>query len=160
MKPSQVNNPLLMHVIEARRKLGLNNPRLADFLGCSVRTIYRHHRTGGFFMQEHYQALIRALHPIDRPLTAQIAQLTRHDLVAMGLETAVSVGPAPSKARPEHADAVVYAAADALGLPPRQARPAVLAVFARATELGLDLPGLASLFAAERPAPKGSSSPS
>ncbi len=50
-----------------------------------------------------------------------------------------SVHPAPAPSSPAAADSVVCAAADAMNLPPRALRPALLAAFKRAHTLGLSV---------------------
>ncbi len=134
-------------VFQARRLIAYTNREFAELQGVSIRTVIRHQREGGVASPFRYEPIIRAVYPKDRALAAKLAAATGHDLVTLGLE---GQAPVPPKLRPEHADAVVYAAADALGLAPRQVRPAVLAAFARAGELGLDLRELAAAFAAER----------
>ena len=148
--------------LEACRRLSLNNRALADFLGCSVRTVVRHNSSGGFSGLANAVKIIRALHPTDPEFASELAASYGQTLVALGLEPDPRIlpppvapvepsHPAPLTARSEHADAVVCAAADALNLPPSAVRPAVAAAFARAHELGVGLDTLAPLLAVTRP---------
>jgi hypothetical protein len=150
--------PLREITRQACRVLSLNNRELAEYVGISVRTVQRHISSGGIWHPMHHQILIRGLYAKDRPLAAEYAAALGTSLVALGLESPLRA-PAPSvapseiaPARPEQGDAVVYAAADALGMAPKAARPAVVAAFARAAELGIELAALGKLFSAERTA--------
>jgi hypothetical protein len=56
--------------------------------------------------------------------------------------------PEPKRALSEHADSVVYAAADALELPPKAVRPAIVAAFRPAQKLRLSVEALLPALAA------------
>jgi hypothetical protein len=118
---------------------------LAKLLGCSRRTVQRNSRTGGLSQRAHYETLIKAVHPKNPDLAAALALARNTTLAELGL---VQPRQAPDPTRPEHADSVVYAAADVLRLPPSDVRPAVAAAFAKAVEHGVTLEGLARLLGA------------
>ena len=81
--------------------------------------------------------LAAAVFPRDPQLAAQLAQAAGATLQQLGLVPA-SPAPAPPMAKPPHlVDTVVCAAAEALGVPPPAVRPALLAAFQRAREVGL-----------------------
>ncbi|MHB8416562.1 MAG: hypothetical protein ACYDCL_00700 [Myxococcales bacterium] len=113
--------------------------QLARLLGCSVRTVYRNVGTGGLGGPHHHHALIRATHATNPALAHEYATAIGTSLDALGLATPALP---PTATRPEHADAVVYAAADVLQLAPSAVRPAIAAAFARAHELQLSVAGL------------------
>ena len=96
----------------ARRETGTwTEPSLAEFLGCSRRTVQRHLSEGGLSQERHYALLIKAVHPKNPELARQLAAARGTTLEALGL-TPPAAPPDPT--RPEHADSVVYAAADVL----------------------------------------------
>ena len=113
-------------VRQARRETGTwTDGDLAKLLGCSRSTIQRNRHTAGLSRDVHYRLLIQAVHPKNPKLAAQIASARGLGLQQLGL---TPPAPAPDPTRPEHADAVVYAAADVLQLPPSAVRPAVAAL--------------------------------
>lgn len=112
---------------------------LATFLGCSRRTVQRHIHLGGLSQERHYHALIRAVHPKNPGLAAQLASARNTSLVELGL---AAPAPPPDTTRPADWDSVVCAAADVLQLPPSAVRPAVAAALAKALELEVTIAGL------------------
>ncbi len=87
--------------------------------------------------------MARMVDPHDAALATQLAQAAGQSLVSLGLvkpppppEPAPPPGPPPAAAE-DLVDAIVCAAAEAINLPPRDVRPALLAAFARARRLGL-----------------------
>jgi hypothetical protein len=136
----------------ARREAGVwSDGDLATLLGCSRRTIQRNSDTAGLSRDEHYGILIRAAHPKNPELAAQLARARHTTLEELGLERPA---PPPDPTRPEHADSVVYAAADVLQLPPSAVRPAIAAAFAKAREHGVTIDGLARHLSGGNPTPK------
>ena len=133
-------------VLDARRASNTwTAPALAKLIGCSVRTVHRYAPTGGVFYPDHHAALIRAVHPNDPTLAAEYAAAVGSSLDALGLGAA-PVSAADTKA--EHADLVVYAAADVLDLSPKKVRPALAAAFAKAAQLRVPVEGLVRHLAA------------
>ncbi|MHB1845965.1 MAG: hypothetical protein ACYCWW_14160 [Deltaproteobacteria bacterium] len=151
-----MNGNLAGLVLQATKVLGMNQRDLATFLGVSVRTVQRHAYAGGIGYPSEYEKLLRALYPKDPALAGQIAHAIGRDLTAMGISPPPQPAPAPQPAplpprpavRPEHVDAVLCAAADAIGVLPRDARPMVAAIFARVRDLGpLDVDALVARLA-------------
>ena len=148
-------------VLAAKQTLHLTNQEMAQRLGMSLRTFQRNIATGGLRDDEDVETLVRAVHPKDPALAAKLAQASGRSVEAMGLVPAATrpasshdgatgcQHPILAAARSEHADAVVYAAADALEVAPGAIRAAVAAAFTRAHELGVSLETLAPLLAAK-----------
>jgi hypothetical protein len=126
-------------VWQARKQVAYTNGDFAKLTGVSKRTVERHSHNGGISFNDQTHRLIAAVHPQDPQLASQLADAAGTTLAALGLKAA----PSASDARPEHADSVLVAAANALALPPEAVRPAVAAAFSRALALGVSLHGLA-----------------
>lgn len=105
--------------------------------------------------------LAAKVHPVDPTLAADIAAAGGSSLEALGLVEAPSAPaappPAPALPPPEATfspprdrvvDSIVCAAADAMDMLPRQIRPALLAAFTRARELGIAIGDVESALAA------------
>ena len=132
---------------EARRVLGFGSQtELAEALGYSRRTGQRWIAHGGpdsWVMQ----SLAKLVFPVDTELAEEIAASAGVTMQMLGLArpppppAPVPPAPPPPPPRPvlpaRVVDAVVCAAAEATASTPQQARPAVLAAFACAEELGL-----------------------
>jgi hypothetical protein len=150
--------PVLPLILEATRQLLLTQRQLAKLTGVSLRTLQR---TGGFTQPKHYAALIQALYPRNPALAAQIAAAIGKSLPELGVQPpsppAVAAlvpppapppgPPSPPRATRAHAEAVICAAADALNIVPREARPIVATIFARVRDLEVDLNTLTPLLA-------------
>ncbi len=143
--------PFLTLVYEARRQLAYTNRAFAELTGVSLRTVERHAHNGGIANHIQTRTLVTALHPKDPALAAELAESAGTTLAALGLE-APQTEPDASLVRPEHADSVLVAAANALDLSPEAVRPAVAAAFSRALALGVSFAGLAEQLS--RPGPK------
>ncbi len=144
-------------VRSARREAGAwTDGDLAKLLGCSRRTIQRNSRTDGLSKDEDYGLLIRAVHPKNPDLAAQLARARHTTLEELGI---AAPEPPPDPTRPEHADSVVYAAADVLQLPPSAVRPALAAAFAKACEHAVTIDGLARHLAGKAARPKAKAQP-
>ncbi len=150
-----------MIVHDCRRVLHLNNRELAEFLGVSVRTIQRHMSMGGVAYDSECEKLIHAVHPRNPALAAEFAEHIGKTLPSLGL--AAPHDPRRAPAQPVlsrlYADAVVCAAADALGQPPAAVRKAVAAAFRRALDLGASLEELTWLLASEGELPPRTGEP-
>jgi hypothetical protein len=136
-------------VWQARKHVAYSNGEFAKLTGVSKRTVERHSHNGGISYTDQTHRLIAAVHPVDPQLASQLAEASGTTLAALGLKAA----PSASDARPEHADSVLVAAANALNLSPEAVRPAVAAAFARALGLGVSFQGLAEHLS--RPAVSG-----
>ena len=152
----------LLH--DADKVLHKNNREMAEFLGISRRTMQRvisgHSSLGG----SNFVAIARAVHPTNPQLAARCAQRAGTTLEALGLVAArppagVVVAPKPAPPHPRLADSVVTVAADILNLAPRAARPAMLAAFKRAEELGLSVELVRRALEEPAPAPHDTTSP-
>ncbi len=116
-------------VYSARARLGLSNRDLASRMGVSLRTAERWVSGASWLGPDQLCLLARLVHPVDPALAKQIAKAGGATLEDLGL-----VKSATSRL----VDSIVCAAAEALDMSPRVVRPAILAAFARARELGLD----------------------
>lgn len=138
-------------VNEARREAGVwTGPQLAELLGCSVRSVYRHSDTGGVLYPSEHRTLLRATYPTNPALADRYARALGTSLEALGLGAA----PKPASAvTADHADLVVHAAAEALDMSPRAVRAGIAAAFAKAHELRVPVEGLVPHLAG-KPAPR------
>jgi hypothetical protein len=129
--------PALMHHVRAALQLTQNG--LAEKLGVSRRTGQRWTAHSGPVGTDLHN-MARLVHPVDAGLAAEIAAAAGTTLEALGVLPAppqMPVGP-PDRV----VDAVVCAAAEAMQVMPQSVRPAVLAAFACAKELGLTVEGV------------------
>jgi hypothetical protein len=108
--------------------------------------------------------LAAKVHPVDPALAADIAAAGGSSLEALGLVEPPTPPPAPalppteatfSPPRDRVVDSIVCAAADAMDMLPRQIRPALLAAFTRARELGIAIEDVESALAAPGRKTKG-----
>jgi transcriptional regulator with XRE-family HTH domain len=132
--------PIPVLLQQVRSTLVLSQNGLAAAVGVSRRTGQRWSQGRGPGAYD-LRAIARLVFPADASLAAELAEATGTTLVALGLLPP----PAPAAAPPAPAvpdrviDAVVCAAAEALQVMPQAARPAVLAAFVCARELGLSV---------------------
>lgn len=122
--------------LEARRLLGLTQETLGDFLGSSRRTVQRWDRGDALPMKAQLAKLAAEVYPLDAELAAKLAKEAATTLEEMGVVTPVPPPPPPAPP-PYLTETVVCAAAEALNVPPPAVRPALLAAFRRAREVGL-----------------------
>jgi hypothetical protein len=134
-----------MHAV--RRTLILSQNDLARKLGVSRRTGQRWSAGSGPVGTD-LQNMARLVYPADAALAAEIAAAGGTTLEALGV---LPPPPPPPPALPPPVpvappdrvvDAVVCAAAEAMQVMPQSVRPAVLAAFACARELGLTVEGV------------------
>jgi hypothetical protein len=136
----------------ARVALGnVTQAELGEKLGVSKRTAQRYSDKG---VQPHYlKELARLVYPFDAVLAAEIAGSMGHTLESLGVVVppppapppvvVVEAPPPPLPPPPPPpppdgiVDAVVCAAAEAMEMMPRDVRPALLAAFKRAREIGV-----------------------
>jgi hypothetical protein len=157
---------LMPAVYEAQRVLHLNQQQLADLVGSSKRTVQRWVAHRGGLYAHHVTRLAVAVHPRDPELARRLAAILGQTLESLGLVVppapapvappAVAVPapakpPEPSPLLPLLVESVVSAAAEALDVSPRVARPAVLAAVERAKAAALTVDDL--LAALRPPAP-------
>ncbi len=122
----------------ARRAMRTSQKDLAAALGASERSGQRW--AAGGFSTFYLPRLARLVYPHDEALAREIAEAAGGTLESLGI--VVPPPPAPQGPPPPPAgivDAVVCAAAEAIDLTPKAVRPAVLAAFTRAQELGLGI---------------------
>ena len=137
--------PVMVHVFEAQRLLSLSQRQLAELVGSSLRTVQRWSAGHGAPYTSDIVKLAAAVHPRDPALARRLASHAGQTPESLGLVAPAPpppVQPAPvaSPLTPVLVEAVVAAAAEALDVSPRVARPAVLAAVERAktAELSLD----------------------
>lgn len=132
--------PILMDA--ARRALQVSQNGLAEKMGVSRRTGQRWNAGRGPSGMD-LQDMARLVYPVDATLAGEIAAASGTTLQALGLlpppaPVAPAAPPPPPAGPPDRVvDAVVCAAAEAMQVMPQSVRPAVLAAFACAKELGL-----------------------
>ncbi|HLK40364.1 MAG TPA: helix-turn-helix transcriptional regulator [Polyangiaceae bacterium] len=120
----------------SRAALGTTQEELGARLGVSRRTAQRW--AAGGIPSYSLADLARLVHPCDESLAREIAVAAGTSLEVLGLEPLAA--PAAAKLPVEAiVDAVVCAAAEAMNLMPREARPGLLAAFARAKQIGLSV---------------------
>jgi len=131
----------------ARRALDVSQNGLAEKLGVSRRTGQRWSAGSGPVGTDLLN-MARLVYPADAALAAEIAAAGGSTLEALGvLPPPPPPAPAPPPPVPvtppdRVVDAVVCAAAEAMQVMPQAVRPAVLAAFACARELGLTVDGV------------------
>jgi hypothetical protein len=103
------------------------------------------------------QRLVTAVHPRDPALAGRLAEAIGQTLEGMGIGATAAPAPAAPPpplppATPLLVEAVVAAAAEALDVSPRVARPAVLAAVARAKAAALSIDDLLAVLGPPAPA--------
>ena len=141
----------------SRQALGTTQVGLGAMFGAARRTAQRWSSSGMPFY--HLPRLAELVYPHDPMLAKEIAASAGTTLEALGIvrppPPPPPPAPAPSPAPPPApvapappppappppgvVDAIVCAAAERMDVPPRTVRPGLLAAFARAEELGLDV---------------------
>jgi hypothetical protein len=166
------NIPVFIRALEATPK---NLGDIARVIGVSRRTMSRYVSAAPpFLSHQQWNALADEVRPHDAALAQELVAMGNVQAFAHGLAQVVVTPPqaAPPAAQPApppqvapkpqpqldsaRADAVVYAAAEALDASPRQLRPAIAAAFARAVELGCTCEQIAGALtpkAARKPEP-------
>jgi hypothetical protein len=122
------------------RAARMSQGELAAALGVSRRTAQRYSDHG---VPSHLlPRLIAVVHPHDAALAGQIAASMGHTLETLGIVKPPAPPPPPPAPPPPPdrvVDAVVCAAAEAIHVMPGDVRPALLAAFAAAREIGVSL---------------------
>jgi DNA-binding XRE family transcriptional regulator len=144
--------------IRARQKLGMTQQMFADAVGSSLRTVARWEGGSTDPAPWHFHRMAALLHPSDPELASDAAIAGGTTLETLGIVAPPLPTPARDVARPPPAavptrvlvDAIVLAAAEAVGIPPATfdtTRAAVFAAFSRARDLGLDPGDVAAVLA-------------
>ena len=155
-------SPALVAVWEAQRTLVLTQRELAALVGCSLRTVQRWSGGGSQPHMSDVMTIARAVHPRDAELAQRLVGFYGQTLAGAGIvapraapsPSAAPSPPDPSPMLPFLAEAVVAAAAEALDVSPRVARPALLAALERAKAAGIGLDDVLSVLRPRPPAPK------
>ena len=132
-------------VCEARHALHLNQRELAELIGSSERTVQRWETKRGSPHDLDVCALADAVRPHDTAIAAALDRLSSRPAGPVVPAPAPPAGSAPAPAAPARppvptpvlVDAIVCAAAEAMALAPQVVRPALLAAFTRARDVGL-----------------------
>jgi transcriptional regulator with XRE-family HTH domain len=147
-RPAMSSQDLLLGIQEAQRALLLSQQDLASITGASLRTVQRWYAGQASPSPNEIARLAAAVYPTDPDLARRLAMGVGRSLESLG----VAVAPRLS---PLLVDSVVSAAAEALDISPRVARPAVLAAAERAKAAGLSIDDLLAVLrpvAAGKPA--------
>ncbi len=151
---------LMPAVLKAQLALLLNQEKLGELMGSSQRTVQRWYAGQGSPYPDQVTKLVVAVHPRNPDIARRLAATLGHTLESLGVVAPPAPAPAPAPVAPAPAttplapllvEAVVSAAAEALDVSPRLARPAVLAAVERAKAASLSVDDL--LAALRPPAP-------
>lgn len=134
---------LMPAVVKAQLTLLLNQKELGELMGSSQRTVQRWYAGRGWPSPDQLTKLVVAVHPRDPDIARRLAATMGHTLESLGVVAPPVQAPAePSPLMPLLVESVVSAAAEALDVSPRVARPAVLAAVERAKAAALTLDDL------------------
>jgi transcriptional regulator with XRE-family HTH domain len=138
-------------LVLSQTALGLTNQELGRLVGVSMRTVVRWWAGQSSPSASDVVKVARAVHPRRADLAAALAAEVGETLQSLGLvappappapaSLQTPPGPPPRPFPPTRLliEAIVGATADAMHAPPSAVRPAVLAAFSCARELGLSL---------------------
>jgi hypothetical protein len=121
-------------LVRARDALGTKTEGMAHAIGSSKRTVERWFAKEADPTDAHVIQLARALYPLHPALAAEVAAAVGESLSTIGL-----VKPRPPPSHAHLIDAVVCVAAETIDAPSKALRPALLAAFRRARELGFTI---------------------
>jgi DNA-binding XRE family transcriptional regulator len=157
--------PLLL--VLAREALGLNQQKLADLAGSSLRTVQRWENGRAKPSSWHIHPLADAVRTADPQLAAELDELAPRPAPPVPLvvvSASPTLPPPPPSPLPSPApapapvsapiaddilvDAVVCAAAEAMAMTPQAVRPAIHAAFARARDARLTIEAVLAVLAA------------
>jgi DNA-binding XRE family transcriptional regulator len=145
-----MHRPAFDLMIAVRTTLRLSQNELARQVGVSRRTGQRWNSGRGPLAPD-LHTMARLVYPVDPALAAEVCEAGRTTLEALGIVPPPAPAPPPPPAPPPApvappdrvVDAVIVcAAAEAIQATPQSVRPAVLAAFACARELGLTVEGV------------------
>jgi transcriptional regulator with XRE-family HTH domain len=153
-----VGNDVLALVALAQRALGYSHQALADAVGSSLRTVQRWSSEQSHPTVDNLRKLAVLVYPHDAGIAKRLAALVGETAQSLGLAKAAAPQLAektpsmpsglPPKVTAALAESVVAAAAEAMDVSPRVARPALLAAMECASALGI---GVDDLLTALRP---------
>jgi hypothetical protein len=165
---------LLPALMKAQLTLHLNQQQLADLLGSSLRTVQRWYARRSTMYPQDVSRLAAAVHPVDPDLARRLAACIGQTPESLGIvppaasppppsppaaaalpQAAAGAPGVPSRLRPVLVEAVVAAAAEALDVSPRVARPAVLAAMERAKTADLAIDDLLAVLRPPAPPAAG-----
>jgi hypothetical protein len=134
-------------VVKAQLTLLLNQKELGELMDSSQRTVQRWYAGRGWPSPGQLTKLAVAVHPRDPDIARRLAAAMGQTLESLGLVARAAPPPVqapaePSPLMPLLVESVVAAAAEALDVSPRVARPAVLAAVERAKAAALTLDDL------------------
>ena len=147
-------HPIPHLLLRARHALHWTQRELGENLGSSQRTATRWETGRSHFDAISSARLLSLLYPVNPQLAAEIAAVTGHTLVGLGLEAppappaplpppVVIAPPAPPPPRPaalqDLIDSVVCSVADADDVTPKALRAMVILTLRRTREVGLDV---------------------
>jgi hypothetical protein len=137
----------------AQDALELTHRDFGPLLGASLRTAERWAARRSTPTQAQLAKLAGHVYAHDPALAAEIATAAGQTLGSLGIGPRTPEASASATAPSQLVDSVVCQAAEAMDVSPRAIRPALLAAFARARELGLDVAAIADALAppAKRP---------
>jgi hypothetical protein len=156
---------LMGTVFEAQLVLHLNHRELAELTGSSLRTVQRWSAGRSSPSLDQMKRLIVAVHPHDADIAGRLAACMGQTLASLGVVAPpapaqlVTAPPAVERAAllPVLVESVVAAAAEALDVSPRVARPAVLAAMERARAAALTVDDLLAALQPSAPATRAPS---
>jgi len=151
--------PVSLLVALCRETMLLNQEKLADLLGSSLRTVQRWEARRATPYAWDLHKLADAVRPHDPALAAEVDEWAPRpqppppQTAPPVFETApLPLPPPPSPVTAAIlVDSVVCAAAEAMGLAPQALRPAVLAAFVRARDAGLTGDGVIAVLSPPAP---------
>jgi transcriptional regulator with XRE-family HTH domain len=129
-----LNRPLGDLLVRGREALRMTQDQLGEALGASLRTVQRWDAGDASPNIVQVRTLAQLVFPKNRALAAELADVASETLESLGL---ARPGASPTALRGALIDAILCAAADAMGARPSAARAGLVAAFARARELGV-----------------------
>jgi hypothetical protein len=152
--PNDPPVPVLLTL--AQQALGLTQEELGELVGVSRRTVSRWLSDGTVLTDSQGSTLARAVYPANASLAAQIAASGGTTLERLGIVQPPKPvePPKPPPPPPRLVEVVVCAAAEALDASPRTVRPAVIAAFEAARDVGLDVEGVVRSLRPREPSPR------
>ena len=146
--PEDAGATVLM--VHAHHALRMTQREFGELIGVSERTIQRWTASTPGFTPGQLKTLATALYPVHPPLAARFAALARETLESLGLvvppppkPSAMATPSLPPSIAPLLADGLLYALAEAVGLPRDKLELPLLELLRQSVEAGLSLPALA-----------------
>jgi hypothetical protein len=161
--PRRLSTPELVDTVQkAQLALLFNQKQLGELMGSSQRTVQRWYAGQSHPYPWEIAKLVVAVHPHSPEIALRLAEGIGQSLETLGVLPAPSPpppepppSPAPSAMAPLLAESVVAAAAEALDVSPRVARPGVLAAVERAKAAALSIDDLLALLRPPAPGKRG-----